>query len=239
MTTWHYVENGAQFGPLTLDEVKSAISDGKITPSTKVWPGEGDWVHASETLLSEFFGVHKATTPPPLAGEDIDNKFMWILVTVPIIGAIIDLIVGMFLFLPSIMANIALCLLDEKKLKAAGHVSPAHWSVFIVPVYIWKRAALLNHKKHYFFAWISALFLSVLIDVGGSEMAIEESACPVVTDIIQEQFYSSARCMGVTIDKEVTTGFYKATATLDTGDELFITIEERDDGMIYVQIPNQ
>lgn len=239
MTTWHYVENGAQVGPLTVDEMKSAISNGKVTPSTKVWPGEGDWVQASETLLSDFFGVYKTTTPPPLTGEDIDNKFMWILVTVPIIGAIIDFAVGTTLFLPSIIANIVLCMLDEKKLKAAGQSAPAHWSVFIVPVYIWKRAVLLNHKKYYFGAWLAALFLSILIDIGGNQVLIEESACPIVTDIIKEQFYGSARCMGVTIDKEVSTGFYKATATLDNGNELLITIEERDDGMIYVQIPDQ
>ncbi len=226
-------------GPLTIDEMKAAVSDGKITPSTKVWPGEGDWIHASETLLSEFFGVHEATTPPPLAGEDIDNKFMWVLATVPIIGAIIDLIAGTVLFLPSIIANIALCLLDVRKLKAAGHAVPVLWFVFLVPVYIWKRATLLNHKKHYFGAWVAAFVLSILIDIGGDQAAIEEAACPIVTDIIKEQLYGSARCMGVAIDKEVTTGFYKATATLDNGNELLITIEERDDGMIYVQIPNQ
>lgn len=239
MTTWHYVEGGAQVGPLTLDEVKGAISAGKITPSTKVWSGEGDWTHASETLLSEFFDVRKSTTPPPLAGDDIDNKFMWILVTVPILGAIIDLIAGTVLFLPSIIANIALCMLDEKKLKAAGHSALVHWSVFIVPIYIWKRATLLSHKKHYFGAWVAAFVLSIFLDIGGTQSAIEEAACPIVTDIIKEQLYGSARCMDVTIDKEVTTGFYKATATLDNGNELSITIEEKDNGMIYVQVPNQ
>lgn len=239
MTTWYYVESGAQVGPLTLDEVKVAISTGKITPSTKVWLGEGDWTHASETLLSEFFGVRESTTPPPLAGDDIDNKFMWILVTIPIIGAIIDLIAGTILFLPSIIANIALCMLDEKKLKAAGHSAPVHWSVFIVPIYIWKRATLLSHKKHYFCAWVAAFFLSIFLDIGGTQAAIEEAACPIVTDIIRKQFYGSAKCMDVTIDKEVTAGFYKATATMDNGNELSIVIEEKDNGMIYVKVPNR
>lgn len=239
MTTWHYVEKGAQIGPLTLDEMKSAISDRKITPSTKVWPGKGDWVHASETLLSEFFEVRESTMPPPLAGEDIDNKFMWALVTVPIIGAIIDLMAGTVLVLPSIIANIALCMLDEKKVKAAGHAAPAHWSVFIVPIYIWKRATLLNHKKHYFSAWVVAFALSMLLSIGGTQAAVEEVACSTVTEIISGQLYGSARCMDVTIDKEVTEGFYKAIATLDNGVELSITIEEKDGGEIYVNIPNQ
>ncbi|WP_370598635.1 DUF4339 domain-containing protein [Plesiomonas shigelloides] len=239
MITWHYVENGVQVGPLTIDEMKKAINDGKIIASTKVWPGHGDWVHASETLLSEFLCKHETATPPPLLGEDIDNRFMWILVAVPVIGALIDLIAGTTLFIPTIVANIVLCILDEKKLKAAGHLSPVHWSVFIVPVYIWKRTILLNHKKHYFAAWIAAFVLSIILSIGGSQAAIEDAACPVVTDIIKQQLYGTAKCVDVTIDKELKTGFYKATATLDNGNELKITIKEKDNGMIYVQIPNQ
>ena len=239
MTTWHYVEHGAQVGPLTMDEMKDAIKNKKVTASTKVWPGEGDWIHASETLLSEFFYNRETTTPPPLASEDIDNRFMCILVAVPIAGVIIDLIAGATLFLPSIIANIVLCMLDEKKLKAAGHTAPAHWSIFIVPIYIWKRATLLNQKKHYFSAWVTAFIISIILSMSGAQADIEDAACPIVTDIIKKQFYGSSQCIDVTIDRELKNGFYIATATLDNGNELSITIEERDNDMIYVRIPRQ
>jgi len=176
--------------------------------------------------------------PPPLSGEDIDNKFMWILAMVPIVGAIIDLIAETVLFFPSIVANVVFCMIDERKLKAAGHAAPEHWSVFIVPVYIWKRATLLNHKRYYFGAWVTAFFLSVLIDIGGNQVIIEETACLIVTDIVKEQLYDSAKCMGVEIDKEVSVGFYKGTAILENGSELSILIKEQGDGMVYVEIPN-
>jgi len=155
MTNWYYAINGKQIGPVDIDEIKTAIKIGKITPSTKVWNGEGEWCIASKTELSEFFKPIDPTIPPPLSGEDVDNKFMWILVTIPIVGVIVDLIVGMTLIIPSIIANITLCFLDEKKLKSAGYTTPKHWMIFVVPVYIWKRATLLNHKKYYFGSWVA------------------------------------------------------------------------------------
>jgi hypothetical protein len=239
MTTWHYVEAGAPVGPLTMDEMKTAINDGKITPSTKVWSGEGEWTHASETLLAELFIIPDSTTPPPLAGEDVDNTFMWILVTIPLVSSLLDLALATTLIFPAILANIALCVVDERKLKKAGHKAPVNWAVFIVPIYLWKRAELLNHKKYYFSAWVLVFALSIMLDINNVQGVLADSACPVVTDIIKEQLYGTAKCMKVNIDSEVTTGFYKATAILDNGNELYITIEEQDDGMIYVQIPDQ
>ncbi|CAL95245.1 hypothetical membrane protein [Azoarcus olearius] len=138
-----------------------------------------------------------------------------------------------------IAANIVCCVLDEKKLKAAGQKAPMNWMVFLVPVYLWKRADLLNQKKHYFWAWIAAFVFSIMIGIGGSQAMIEEAACPVVTNIIKSQLFGSATCKAVSITEEVSSGFYKAVATLDNGNELRITIEERRDGQIYVQIPNQ
>lgn len=238
MTSWHYAVNGAQVGPVTLEDMKAAISEGKISRPTKVWNGEGDWQPAGDTQLAEHFPAPDTATPPPLHGDDVDNRFMWILVAVPIVGAFLDIAFGLIHLIPVIDANIALCILDEKKLKAAGHKSPVHWSVFIVPVYLWKRADVLKHKKHYFGAWMAAFVLSMFIGTAGAQGMIEDTACPIVTDIVQNQLYGSAECKAVTIEEEVTSGFYRATAILDNGNELRITIEE-DGDMIYVQIPNQ
>lgn len=239
ITDWHYATNGTQTGPVSFDEIVNAIKSGVITLNTKVWNGEGEWKKAGKTMLAEYFTPTDSTIPPPLAGEDIDNKFMWLLVSVPIIGVIIDLIAGTTLMFPSIIANVALCMLDEKKLKSAGHETPVHWSVFIVPIYLWKRTKLLSHQKHYFSAWVAVFFISIVLSVAGEEAAIEEAACPIVSDIIKSQLSGVARCMNVIIDEEVTTGFYRATATLNNGNELYITIEEKSSGMIHVQIPDQ
>jgi hypothetical protein len=238
--SWYYAMSGEQVGPISLQEIQHLVGNGKITSETKVWNGEGDWKSANSIdKLAELFIKPVSNVPPPLTGEDIDNKFIWAVVAVPIVGAIIELIVGTELVWFYIAANIVGCVLDEKKLKAAGQKAPTSWMVFLVPVYLWKRADLLNQKKRYFWAWVAAFTFSIIIGVGGSQLMVEEAACPVVTDIIKSQLSGSAICKAVNITNEVSSGFYKALATLDNGNELQITIEERKDGQIYVQIPNQ
>ncbi|MCF8025806.1 MAG: DUF4339 domain-containing protein [Desulfobacteraceae bacterium] len=237
---WYYALKGEQVGPVSLQEIQGLVDEGKINLETKVWNGEGDWKAAKDTEVSELFKRQVASNvPPPLTGSDVNNKFIWAVVAVPIVGVIIELLAGTELVWLYIVANIVCCVLDEKKLKKAGQKSPTNWMVFLVPVYLWKRASLLNQKKHYFWGWCAAFVLSILIGIGGNQAALEEAARPVVTQIIQEQLYGSAECKAVSIDEEVSDGFYKATATLDNGNELRITIEERKDGQIYVQIPNQ
>lgn len=238
--SWYYVMKGEQVGPVSTQEIQGLVDERKINPETKVWNGEGDWKAAKETELKKHFKPKAASNfPPPLTGSDIDNKFIWAVVAVPIAGVLIELIAGMELLWLYIAANVIFCVLDERKLKKAGQKAPVSWMVFLVPLYLWKRASLLNHKKHYFWAWCAAFVLSIFIGIGGHQVAIEEAACPIVTEIIQEQLFGSATCKAVRIGEELSDGFYTATATLDNGNELRITIEEMKDGQIYVQIPSQ
>jgi len=229
-------------GPLSLSEVKHFIGAGKINKETTVWDGEGDWKPASKTALSEYFHI-SSDIPPPLGSRDIYNVFVWFIVAMPILGAIAELIfidiVGNFSFLLYLIPNIVLCILDERKLKAAGHGAPSTKWCILIPVYLWKRANILGQKKLYFWAWGAAFLLSFAITATGNDAVLEDSTCPVVTDIVQNQFYEDATCKAVNIDEEVSDGFYKATAILDDGTELFITIEETDDNNIYVRIPSQ
>lgn len=234
---WYYADEGSRTGPISRAELEKLIQNGKVKPTTLVWSGEGDWRPAQETELSSFFSV-APDSPPPLPGKDIDNKFIWWVVGVPVIGVIIELIAGIELIWLYIVANTVCCVLDERKLKAAGHESPVIWWIFLIPVYLWKRATLLNHKKHYFWGWIIVFILSILIGIGGHQAIIEDTALPLVDQILKENLGAgAAKCKAVRIDEEVSDGFYKATAILDNGNELRITIEERGDNQIYVQIP--
>lgn len=240
---WYYAVKGEQVGPITFEEMSDLAKSGTITPKTKVWPGEGDWQEAKDCfLLSGVFNKPPQDgppAPPPLAGTDIDNRLVWGVVAVPVVGIILELIIGMNLIVLYIAANVLLCFFDEKKLKKAGHNAPVNWMIFVIPVYLWKRAELLGQKKNYFWGWIAAFFLSIFISILANESMIEESACPLVTQIIQSQMRTDVECKKVTIVSEVSEGFYIADAILSNGNELRITIEEKDDDMIYVQIPNQ
>lgn len=231
---WYYAAKGEKIGPAKIEEIHKLIAAGTISAQTHVWNGEGDWQAAQSMAGLAHLFIRE--TPPPLTGDDIDNRYIWAVVAVPIVGVIIELMTSTPLWWLYIAANIVCCVLDEKKLKAAGHETPVKWMVFLVPVYLWQRAELLGHKKHYFWAWIAAFVLSILIELGGNQAIIEKSACATVTEIVASQLHGSAECEAVKITKEVSEDFYKAVAVLDNGRELNITIKKRNNGEIYVQI---
>lgn len=70
----------------------------------------------------------------------------------------------------------------------------------------------------------------------GNESVLEESAVPVVTEIIQEQLGAETSCVAVNITEQVSDKHYKAKATLSNGNDIVIMIEDRGD-QIYVTIP--
>ncbi|HHO9818470.1 TPA: hypothetical protein ACRZGF_003912, partial [Escherichia coli] len=71
------------------------------------------------------------------------------------------------------------------------------------------------------------------------EVALEEAACPLVTTILKENNGSTApKCMKVTIEDKVTDKFYRATATLDNGNDINITLELTGNSKFYVRVPN-
>jgi hypothetical protein len=237
---WYYADNGKRVGPIPRTEVEELIKAGKVDESTSVWSGEGDWCPAKDTELVGLFAPAEGT-PPPLAGGDVDNRFVWLAVAVPLVGVIVELATGLGggealgLYL---IANIVCCVLDERRLKAAGHESPnSGWAV-LVPAYLWMRASRLKQRRHYFWAWVAAFAVSIMVGMGGDLAVIEESAVPLVTQIIQDEVGPDApACKAVEILEEVSKGFYKAKATLANGNDFDITIELQGEDKIFVQIP--
>ncbi len=59
-----------------------------------------------------------------------------------------------------------------------------------------------------------------------------------MTQIVQNQLGGTATYKAVSIEKEVSDGFYNAVAYLDNGNELKIAIEHNQD-QIFVTIPEQ
>lgn len=113
------------------------------------------------------------------------------------------------------------------------------------PLYLAKRSELkkINEKEKgaSIGATVGIAIVAVvlgLIFMGGAQANIEESAAPVVTQIIHEQLFSDVSCVGVTINEEPTENFYRATAFLDNGNEIQITIQDQGDN-IFVNILNQ
>ena len=67
---------------------------------------------------------------------------------------------------------------------------------------------------------------------------LETESVSLVTQIVHNQLGGTANCKAVSIEKEVSPGFYHAIAYLDNGNELKIAIEVKGD-QFFVTIPNQ
>jgi hypothetical protein len=256
LAQWHYVHNGDRIGPVSHQEMERLVKQGRVSAATSVWSGEGDWHPAGQDpALSSLFQP-TAGTPPPLQGTDVDNRLAWGIAAVPLAGMVLELIAGSPLTWVYLAANIVLCVLDERRLKAAGHQSPSSWWCLLIPVYLWKRSGLLGQSRKIFWCWLAAFMLSITLGSGGQQAALEKAAVPVVTQILEEgamqqnvnSFLSGngmapaahgAKCKAVQIVDEPTAGFYRAKAVLDNGGEIQISIEEQGDKILVKTLPDQ
>lgn len=234
---WFYAAGGQNQGAYTEQQMLNFITATIIAPTTSVWSGEGEWIAAKDSSLAHAFPKPPTDVPPPLKADDVDNRIIWLVVAVPIVGMLIEFSFNKSLVWVYWILNIAICVWDDRKLKQAGHESPdVYWSL-LVPAYLWKRAEILGQKKYYLWAWIAAFILSIFISYGATQNELESTSCELVTQIMHEN-YEHSRCVGVSVGKEVYDNFYRGTATLDDGRDIDITIQRRDD-KIYVKIPQQ
>ena len=89
-----------------------------------------------------------------------------------------------------------------------------------------------------FVVWFSVLFVGITAMEPSINEEEESSSVNLVTQIIQEQYNGTATCKAVSIQKEVSEGFFLATAYMDSGHELKVMIELKE-GQVLVTIPNQ
>lgn len=86
---------------------------------------------------------------------------------------------------------------------------------------------------------VCAVLMSLIFTGCGNNSQLEESAKPVVTQILKEQLGSnSAECVSVEITGKITKGLYKAKAILNNGNTIKIVIQDKGD-QIYVNIPEE
>ena len=163
---WYYEQEGKKIGPISSQRMRQLASNNHtIYRFTKIWcEGMNEWKPADQTeILSSFQG------PPPLSGDAVDNRIVWLLAFAPIISGIIESQVqNIFeiernLWVLGLIVNVALSMFDEKKLNEAGHNTRALGlgSAWLVPVYLFKRAKVLKHNKAYFVVWIVSFFFDL------------------------------------------------------------------------------
>jgi hypothetical protein len=133
--------------------------------------------------------------------------------------------------------------------KSFTNMGPIGWAlgslvlwIVVFPLYLFerkKRAASPDAKGLPLLSLGVAVIVAILVGNLGSSKSLEEAAKPVVTQLLHENFHSEVECIRVKIKESPAKGFHKATALLQNGNELEITITEKEDGKIYVMIPNR
>ncbi|MBV7515888.1 DUF4339 domain-containing protein [Pseudomonas sp. PDM25] len=170
---WFYEEKG-QRQPASEQQIVELIRSGKLTYGCLIWKiGLENWIPVEKT---EFLQHLQATSPPPLTGASVNNTVVWLLASAPLLGYLLEAFVagatgggqralseGHYWYL-TVFLNIALSLFDEKRLKNAGHDTRRFkgW-VFIVPVYLYQRAKMLNQNLVHLIVWIGSFALTFFV----------------------------------------------------------------------------
>jgi hypothetical protein len=103
----------------------------------------------------------ESDAPPENTAAPAGNRIVWLLALSPIVGIFFEMLgivlIGMpWLIFPDVIA-LALCIylayVDQRRLKAAGHDTSKMGPPWLVPVYLFKRARMLEHKLTYFIVW--------------------------------------------------------------------------------------
>lgn len=93
----------------------------------------------------------------------------WAIACVPVIGAIFAALPAKvlghgssYLFLVTLGLNVFLCSMDANALKAKGYTEAQLGNIFLIPVYLFRRAKLLGEKPAYAILWCVLFGLQLL-----------------------------------------------------------------------------
>lgn len=109
--------------------------------------------------------------------------------------------------------------------------------IYLPPIYLQKRARCLSEKKTFFKGWVAMATISLIIHFyyWAPTAILESNACEVVTDIIQNQLYRKhLNCESVTLNSNEGKK-HSGVAEMSDGRVINISVQEINDGKIYVQ----
>jgi len=164
--SWYYAEYGKSVGPVSANDLQEMYESEILSLSSRVWKaGMQDWVELRQTNI-----IDRGNTPPPLAGNDINNTYAWAIAIVPIVLGFITnritnelSIVGFAISL----VTIVLWILDKAALKKAGYKTSG-WMftiLLVTPLYLFLRAKRTGKEYGYAICWCILFVFNVLITV--------------------------------------------------------------------------
>lgn len=197
--SWYYAFNGNRIGPISEAELLRLLETGHINENTQVWKqGLQNWVSITQSGI--VMPQKDETVPPPLAVNQMNNKPIIFLLFVPIISSLIQfLIAGWFqidanrLWWIAVGLNIFCCTMDYYRVKKAGYNADKLMAVFIflIPLYIYKRMAMVNGKKWVFtLIWIAVFVLDLSIPATFWVKAVNMSNPAMISAVKDGSFYN-------------------------------------------------
>lgn len=178
---WHYIANGERKGPVSEEQLISALTQQGLSGDTPVWKkGFSDWQPLRDTTA----GAGLRNGPPPVSSAHVNNTFVWILAVTPIFYTLAsgwfeasaledpyaDQSFGKLVctFVPLIV-NVGLCIYDERQLRRAGYAD--HWlvilAILLAPIYLFARARRLKQFPSYGITWVCCFVVSLLLSLPG------------------------------------------------------------------------
>jgi len=157
---WHYSHEGVRCdAPVSRARLIEMLQARELDEESSVWrTGWADWRTVGSSEFREY--LRAPTAPPPLTGAAVSNTIIWWLAFAPLIGLFIEEFISGItglateaLWLVTVVLNVVLCIMGEKKLKAAGHDTTRLGATWLIPVYILKRRKMLRHNWAYFIVW--------------------------------------------------------------------------------------
>lgn len=174
--------------------------------------------------------------------RDHPDRFLWAVVVIaPMICAILPFELGIDAWtnlLVLVVLSAAAAWQDIQRLNKTQRQAPDVWTLAVMPVYLWQRLTRNSQPLLPLLGWVAASAAAITLSFHAEKQALEDQACQLTTEIIHEQLNGGSDCVTVKIDETVKNGFYRATATLDNGNEISITIDESKDDNVYVRISN-
>ena len=111
-------------------------------------------------------------SPTDASAVVVNNTLVWWLAFTPIIGVVVaGLLAALtrkhisYFWWVTLILNIGLSMFDEQMLKKAGHDTEKMGGAWLVPVYLYKRAQVLNQNNAYFIVWTVLFVLTLLSDL--------------------------------------------------------------------------
>lgn len=178
-SVWHIEQRGERRGPFPEAQIRTLIEQKELGRTALCWqPGMGNWQPLENTVFKDMF----ANEPPPLTATAVPNGLVWALVFAPILGVFISAFIFGITATPmerlaaerdgsvadkywwlTVVLNIGLSLLDERRLKKAGYDTREMGASWLVPVYLYKRARVLGQKPVHFVGWMICFIASFFL----------------------------------------------------------------------------